>query len=70
MSLDSKQKRGSAIEMTMPFRIWCSEPNGSLGSEQRASILKLCSAVFEAAASDTGTAYYTGLNPVFFGGML
>jgi hypothetical protein len=70
MSLDTDLKRGSAILLTIPFRPWIAVPSASVGDQERASIIKLCTDVYDAAPADTGTAYYTGLNPVFFGGML
>ncbi len=46
MALDSKQKRGSAINLGLPFRAWLAEPDGTLDASDRASVgLKLCSAV-------------------------
>lgn len=40
---------------------------GSFGS---VNLLPVLGFYLTPVASDTGTAYYTGLNPVFFGGML
>jgi len=45
MALDSKQKRGSAISLTMPHRSWLAEPDGTLADTDRMSLLKLCSAI-------------------------
>jgi hypothetical protein len=53
MSLDSKQKRGSAMLVSMPFRSWLAEPDGVLASTDRLSLLKLCSAVTPAAPAAT-----------------
>ena len=54
MSLDSKQKRGSAISLGLPFRIWQAEPDGTLDATDRASLLKLCSAVTPEAPAPPG----------------
>lgn len=45
MALDSKQKRGSALDLTMPFRSWLSEPDGTIAATDRQSFVKLCTAV-------------------------
>lgn len=45
MSLDSKQKRGSAMLVGMPFRTWLTEPTGTVSVGPRLSLLRLCSAV-------------------------
>jgi hypothetical protein len=45
MALDTKQKRGSAIDLTLGFRSWLAEPDGSLAVTDRLSLLKLASAV-------------------------
>lgn len=45
MSLDTKQKRGSAVHMGLPFRRWLAEPDGTVAVGDRASLLKLCSSV-------------------------
>jgi hypothetical protein len=41
MALDSKNKRGSAMLLTIPFRQWLAEPDGTLAVEDRMSLLKL-----------------------------
>ena len=43
MSLNTKQKRGSAISLGMPHRQWLAEPSNSIGFGDRLSLLKLCS---------------------------
>ncbi len=49
MSLDTKQKRGSAISIGLPYRQWLSDPDGTLDSADRVALLKLCSAIAPAA---------------------
>lgn len=44
MSLDSKQKRGSAISVALPWRAWVSDPNGSIEFGDRLSFLRFASA--------------------------
>lgn len=51
MALDSKQKRGSAVSMSLPFRQWLAEPDGTLANTDRMSMVKFASAVAPAAAS-------------------
>lgn len=54
MSLDTHQKQGSAIALTLPWRVWISDPNDALslvGSQL--SLLKMCSD-FEASAGLSG----------------
>ena len=41
MALDTEQKRGSAMEVSMPWRQWLAEPDGSFNAGDRASLLKL-----------------------------
>ena len=45
MALDTKQKRGSAISMSIPNRQWLAEPDGTLVATDRVSLVKLASAV-------------------------
>ena len=51
MALDSKQKRGSAISLTIPYRSWLAEPDGTLADTDRMSLLKMCSAIAPEAPS-------------------
>jgi hypothetical protein len=51
MALDTKQKRGSAIDLTLGFRSWLAEPDGSLAVADRVSLLKLSSGVPPSAVS-------------------
>lgn len=45
MSLDSKQKRGSSINLSLPFRPWTSEPSGHLDTPtNRLSLLHFSAA--------------------------
>ena len=44
MALDTKSKRGSATTLAMPFRLWLTEPNGTIAVGPRIALLKLCSA--------------------------
>ena len=52
MALDSKQKRGSAMLVGMPFRTWLTEPTGTVSVGPRLSLLRLCSAVTPAVAAN------------------
>lgn len=63
MALDSKQKRGSAIGMSLPHRQWAAEPDGTLANTDRVSLMKYCAAITPAssAADDLATKYI--LNP-------
>jgi hypothetical protein len=45
MTLDSKQKKGSAIGLLLPFRQWLAEPVATIGDGEKLSLLKLCSDV-------------------------
>lgn len=45
MSLDTKQKRGSAINIGMPFRRWQVEPSGNLNPSKQLSLLRYSSAI-------------------------
>jgi len=49
MALDTKQKRGSVLELSLPFREWLSDPDGSLAAGDRQALLKLGSAVAASA---------------------
>lgn len=49
MALDSKQKRGSAISISLPQRQWLAEPDGTLANTDRVSLAKLCSAIVPAS---------------------
>jgi len=52
MSLDSKQKRGSVIGLTLPWRRWQSEPTGSdlETATERQSVLHMSAAISAGAA--------------------
>lgn len=56
MTLDTKQKRGSAIGLLSPGRQWLAEPTGTLGVGSRQSLLALCSAVLAAGGAATSLA--------------
>lgn len=43
--LDSKHKRGSAMNVTMPWRPWLAEPSGALPESSRISLLKLVASI-------------------------
>lgn len=58
MALDTKQKRGSAIGLLLPWRQWLGEPGESNGS-LRLSLVRLCSATFDDGA-DTDEAPIDG----------
>jgi hypothetical protein len=66
--LDSKQKRGSALDVGQPQRQWLAEPDGALADTDRASLLKLCSAVAPAAPPAAGDAAGGGFRSGGFGG--
>jgi hypothetical protein len=44
MSLDTKQKRGSAISMSLPWRAWVSDPSGISEFADRLSFVHFASA--------------------------
>lgn len=54
MALDSKQKRGSAIDVGQPNRQWLLEPDGTISGADKQSLAKLCSGV-AASGGSTGT---------------
>jgi hypothetical protein len=41
MAIDTKNKQGSAMLLTMPWRPWLAEPDGSLDGSDQLSLLKL-----------------------------
>jgi hypothetical protein len=43
MAFDTKQKRGSIIGVSLPFRQWLAEPIGAFSGSERLSLLKLSS---------------------------
>lgn len=46
MPLNTQQKRGSAVNVSMPFRAWVLVPTGSINAQsERLVLLKMCSAV-------------------------
>jgi hypothetical protein len=45
MSLDTKQRRGSAIGVSLPFRQWLAEPTGYLHLPSRLSLLRYVASV-------------------------
>lgn len=51
MALDTKQKRGAVLNLTLPYRQWLAEPDGTLALADRQSLLKLGAAVSAAAGS-------------------
>lgn len=69
MALDSKQKRGSAINCGIPFRRWLAEPDGTLADTDRVSLMKWCSAIApEAAAAAIVGPYYVAASQIFTAG--
>lgn len=50
MSLNTKQRRGSAIDVGMPHRQWLANPSGDVDYPERISLLKLCSSVVDETA--------------------
>ena len=66
VALDSKQKRGSAIGLSLPFRQWLAEPDGTLSATDRVSLVKLCSAV--SPASPAGTVLSTVFKSIIIQG--
>ena len=58
MALDTKQKKGSAIGLTLPWRNWLAEPVATIGDGEKLSLLKLCSDVtLETGPSVPGVEY-------------
>lgn len=51
MALDTKTKRGSAMGMTLPYRPWLTEPDGTLAVDDRVALLKLAASIAPAAAT-------------------
>lgn len=45
MTLDTKQKRGSAVSVSDPAREWLAEPSGTVSQDERQSLAKLSSAI-------------------------
>lgn len=68
-ALDSKQKRGSVINMGQPGRPWLAEPDGTLASTDRMSILTYASAVAPAAPGGNAPFSIFGGSPIFDGGI-
>lgn len=56
MALDTKQKRGSTLEVFMPWRAWLADPDSGFSVADRQSLLKLSS-----GASDSGTSQEYGI---------
>lgn len=61
MALDSENKRGSAMLLTLPYRPWLAEPDGTLDSADRVSLLKLCSAVTPTSSATLTTRHRYGI---------
>ena len=47
MSLSTKQRRGSAMLIGLPYRPWISEPDGNVDFGSRLSMLRYCSAIVD-----------------------
>lgn len=45
MALDTANKRGSVIGLSLPFRQWLATPDGTLASTDRASLLKMAATI-------------------------
>jgi hypothetical protein len=45
MSLDTKQKRGSATLISLPFRPWLANPDGTLSAADRLSVMRYAGAI-------------------------
>lgn len=56
MALNTKQRRGSAIGVSLPFRQWLAEPSGSLPLASRLSLLRYVASVSAAFGHLSGTA--------------
>lgn len=41
MALDSDQKRGSVIDLWIPFREWVAAPNATVAQSQQQSIVRM-----------------------------
>ncbi len=57
MSLGTKHKRGAAVMISLPFRQWKAEPDGTLASTDRVALLYYSAAIAPAGA--------VAPNPVF-----
>lgn len=55
MALDTKQKRGSVLDLTLPWREWLADPDSSLSVADRQALLKLGSGVFPATGDASGS---------------
>lgn len=68
MALDTLQKRGSSISVSLPFRVWLSEPDGPTSdSGERLSLVYYSSAQFDAlnqecVGTSSGTCSVIGLS--------
>lgn len=47
MTLDTKQRRGSAMNISSPWRVWVAEPSGDVDYAERLSMLKFCSSIID-----------------------
>lgn len=70
MALDSKQKRGSAIGVTMPSRSWLAEPDGTLASTDRLSLMKLCATIEPGELEVFTPPYYVSASQALTPGMV
>lgn len=50
MALDTAQKRGAAMGISLPFRPWLTEPTGALDVTARLSLLRFSSSIAVAVA--------------------
>jgi len=62
MALDSANKRGSAIDLTLPYRQWLAEPDGVIALADRISLLKLA-ATFTVVAPTHVRSHRYGVRP-------
>lgn len=73
MSLDTDQKRGSALDLSSPWRQWLAEPTASLTQADLLSLLRYCSEpppTEEAGGVGLIGPGLVGRNPLISGGRL
>ena len=69
MALDTKQKRGSALNLSNPSRPWLVEPDGTLANTDRLSLLRFASAVTPAAPGGFKVAWAARCNVILQPGL-
>lgn len=64
MALDSKQKRGSVLGLSLPFRSWLAEPDATLANTDRLSLLRYGAAIAPASPGGFQVAWAAHCNVV------